>query len=67
LPQSGTCSTAQRLQGRLIASGGYEQYSIDGLAEMSGFSNRNSYITAFKKFKNATPSEYIRTFRAQEN
>jgi AraC-like DNA-binding protein len=52
---------------RLIASGAYEQYSIDGLAEMSGFSNRNSYITAFKKFKNATPSEYIRTFRAQEN
>lgn len=48
---------------RLIASGAYEQYSIDGLAELSGFSNRNSYITAFKKFKNATPSGYIRAFR----
>lgn len=52
---------------RLIASGAHEQYSIDGLAELSGFSNRNSYITAFKKFKTTTPSEYIRAFRDKLN
>lgn len=49
---------------RLIASGAHEQYSIDGIAELSGFSNRNSYIMAFRKFKNSTPSEYIRSAKA---
>jgi AraC-like DNA-binding protein len=46
---------------KLIESGKYEHLSIVGLAEMSGFNNRNSYTLAFQKFKNVSPSAYIKS------
>ncbi|MCS4436296.1 helix-turn-helix domain-containing protein [Aquiflexum gelatinilyticum] len=48
---------------KLIESGKYEHLSIIGLAEMSGFNNRNSYTLAFQKFKNVSPSAYIKSQR----
>ena len=34
--------------------------TLEALSEMCGFNNRNTFITAFKKFTGVTPSEYIR-------
>jgi AraC-like DNA-binding protein len=43
---------------RLMESGQYKHLTLEGLAEMCGFSNRNSFSVAFKKFKNISPSQY---------
>lgn len=48
---------------KLIESGKYDHLSLFGLAEMSGFNNRNSFTLAFQKFKNVSPSIYIKTLR----
>lgn len=48
---------------KLIESGKYENLSIIGLAEMSGFNNRNSFTQAFQKFRNVSPSVYIKSQR----
>jgi AraC-like DNA-binding protein len=48
---------------KLIESGKYEHLSIIGLAEMSGFNNRNSYTLAFQKFQKVSPSAYIKSQR----
>jgi AraC-like DNA-binding protein len=48
---------------KLIESGKFEHLSLLGLAEMSGFNNRNSFTLAFQKFKNVSPSVYIKSFR----
>ena len=48
---------------QLIASGKFEHLSLIGLAEISGFNNRNSYTLAFQKFKNVSPSVFIKSVR----
>lgn len=45
---------------KLILSGKFKNLSLTGLAEKSGFGNRNSFTLAFQKFKNLSPSEYIK-------
>lgn len=45
----------------LIQSGKYKNLSLIGLAEKSGFGNRNSFTLSFQKFKNVSPSEYIKS------
>ncbi|WP_228527478.1 helix-turn-helix domain-containing protein [Pararhodonellum marinum] len=47
----------------LIASGKVEHLSLLGLAELSGFNNRNSFTLAFQKFKNVSPSMYIKSLK----
>lgn len=37
-----------------------DQYTIDALSNMSGFSSRSAFYAAFKKNTNITPSEYIK-------
>lgn len=37
-----------------------DQYTIDALSNMSGFSSRSAFYAAFKKKTNITPSEYIK-------
>lgn len=44
----------------LISSGKYDYLSLLGIAELSGFNNRNSFTQAFQKFKNVSPSLYIK-------
>lgn len=34
------------------------RYTLDSTAAMSGFNNRSSFFTAFKKLTNTTPSAY---------
>jgi AraC-like DNA-binding protein len=43
-----------------IAAGAAEKITLEALAFECGFSNRNSFTTAFKHFCGVTPSEYIR-------
>lgn len=50
---------------KLIESGKFEHLSLVGLAEMSGFNNRNSFTLAFQKFKNVSPSAYIKSLKAK--
>lgn len=50
---------------QLIASGKFEHLSLIGLAEKSGFNNRNSYTLAFQKFKNVSPSVYIKSLKTK--
>lgn len=49
----------------LIKSGKFGHLSLIGLAEKSGFSNRNSFTLAFQKFKNVSPSVYIKSLKAK--
>ena len=48
---------------QLISSGKYEHLSLLGLAELSGFNNRNSFTLAFQKFKHVSPSVYIKSLK----
>jgi len=36
-----------------------DQYTIDALSNMSGFSSRSAFYAAFKKITQITPTEYI--------
>ena len=49
----------------LIDSGKYNHLSINGLAELAGFNNRNSFTLAFQKFKNVSPSVYIKSLKSK--
>lgn len=46
----------------LIESGAHKTRTIEALAKESGFTNRSSFIRAFKKYKDATPKEFIKNF-----
>jgi AraC-like DNA-binding protein len=37
-----------------------DQYTIDALSTMSGFSSRSAFYAAFKKITQITPTEYIK-------
>lgn len=41
-----------------MESGEYKHLTLEGLADKCGFSNRNSFSIAFKKFKGVTPSQF---------
>jgi AraC-like DNA-binding protein len=48
---------------RLMEEGSFTHYTLEGLAETCGFSNRNSFLSAFKKFKGMTPSAFKKTLK----
>jgi AraC-like DNA-binding protein len=43
---------------KMIEAGYLEQKTFEGIADLCGFNNRNSFINSFKKFKGMTPSQY---------
>jgi AraC-like DNA-binding protein len=43
----------------LIKSGNYKEYTIEGLAKMSGFNTRHHLYKCFKKYQGGSPSSYI--------
>ncbi|WP_288369676.1 AraC family transcriptional regulator [uncultured Algoriphagus sp.] len=45
---------------RLIQQGEHERLTLDGIASKCGFSNRTTFISAFKKIKGDTPSHYLK-------
>jgi AraC-like DNA-binding protein len=42
----------------LLKKGDFPNYTLEAISEECGFSNRNSFASAFKKFKGLTPSEF---------
>jgi AraC-like DNA-binding protein len=42
----------------LLKKGDFSNYTLEAISEECGFSNRNSFASAFKKFKGLTPSEF---------
>lgn len=45
---------------QMIESEEARRFTLAGLAERCGFHNRNTFISAFKKFIGQTPSKYMR-------
>jgi AraC-like DNA-binding protein len=45
----------------LVKSGKYANYTVDALAQKSGFSSRHHMFKPFKKFHGGNPSEFIRS------
>lgn len=43
---------------RMIENGYLEKKTFEGIADLCGFNNRNSFINSFKKYKGMTPSQY---------
>ena len=43
----------------LLREGKHEEYTIEALANMSGFGSRQTMYKAFSKFKKQSPSEFI--------
>ncbi len=52
---------------KMMELGQYKHLSLEGLAELCGFNNRNSFSAAFKKFKGMTPSQFQKKFSTAEN
>jgi AraC-like DNA-binding protein len=50
---------------KLIESKQFEHLSLLGLAEKSGFNNRNSFTLAFQKFKYVSPSVFIKSLKTK--
>ena len=48
----------------LIENGEAAQLTLEGLSKKCGFHNRNTFISAFKKFIGVNPSEYLRSKKA---
>jgi AraC-like DNA-binding protein len=44
----------------LIGDEDIQRYTLEGLGEKCGFHNRNTFTTAFKKFRGVPPSKFIR-------
>jgi AraC-like DNA-binding protein len=44
----------------LIDNGKAKMFTVEGLADQSGFNNRNSFTLAFKKHIHQTPSDYLK-------
>lgn len=51
---------------RLMEEGSFTHFTLEGLAETCGFSNRNSFLSAFKKFKGMTPSAFKKTLKVPD-
>ena len=47
---------------QMMESGQFKHLTLEGMADLCGFSNRNSFSEAFKKFKGITPSQYQKKF-----
>lgn len=47
----------------LFKNGDFSNYTLEAISRECGFNNRNSYASAFKKFKGVTPSEFQKNLR----
>lgn len=43
---------------KMLQDGTYSNYTLEALSKECGFKNRNSFLSAFKKFTGTTPSEF---------
>ncbi|MDI1323052.1 MAG: AraC family transcriptional regulator [Algoriphagus sp.] len=52
---------------RLMEEGSFTHFTLEGLAETCGFSNRNSFLNSFKKYKGITPSAFKKTLKESDS
>jgi AraC-like DNA-binding protein len=45
---------------KMMSSGNYAHFATEGFAQLCGFSNRNTFSLAFRKYKGVTPSSYFK-------
>lgn len=45
---------------KMMASGEYAHFATEGFAQLCGFSNRNTFTLAFRKYKGITPAAYFK-------
>ncbi|WP_168196968.1 helix-turn-helix domain-containing protein [Flavobacterium alkalisoli] len=50
----------------LIGRDMHRSHTLEGIAKLSGFSNRNTFTTAFKKFTGQRPKEYLKDLQAYD-
>jgi AraC-like DNA-binding protein len=50
----------------LMVNGTHNTFTIDAIAEMSGFNSRSSFYIAFKQVTNMTPSEFLDRMNAPD-
>ena len=48
---------------RLLADPAFDNFSLEGIAELAGFNSRSAFNAAFKKFMGVTPSFYQKSAR----
>lgn len=44
---------------KLLSNKDYSKYTIEAIAKESGFNSRSVFYTAFKKFSDSSPSDYL--------
>ena len=49
---------------KMMASGKYDHFATEGFAQLCGFNNRNSFSSAFRKYKGMTPSAYLKSLNS---
>jgi AraC-like DNA-binding protein len=50
----------------LFKNGNFSNYTLEAISQECGFNNRNSFASAFKKFKGVTPSEFQKKLKIEE-
>jgi AraC-like DNA-binding protein len=48
-----------------IKAGNLNNYTLYALATQAGFSNKTSFVNAFKKLHNTTPSQFITNIESE--
>lgn len=48
---------------KMMTSGVYAHYSMEGFAQLCGFTNRNTFSSAFKKYKGMSAAVYYKSLR----
>jgi AraC-like DNA-binding protein len=51
----------------LILDGKAKELTLEAIGILSGFTNRNAFISAFKRFEGSTPHEYLSNSKAENN
>ena len=51
----------------LLKNGAFSNYTLEAISQECGFNNRNSFASAFKKFKGVTPSAFQKGLKVPEN
>ncbi|WP_194975971.1 helix-turn-helix domain-containing protein [Aquiflexum lacus] len=49
----------------MMESEDFKNITLEAIAKECGFSNRNTFIAAFKKFKNMPPSQYLKSTKLE--
>ncbi len=49
----------------MLRQGAHQKFTMDHIAQASGFSNYTSFYRIFKRFRNQTPSDFLKSLKGQ--